>query len=42
MDLMGYFPAEGTLVVFRPQGDAGFAYLASIPWSIWPGLLAER
>ena len=32
MDLMGYFPKEGTLVVFRPLGDpAGFEYIASIP-----------
>ena len=39
MDLIGYFPKECTLVVFRPRGDAGFEYVASIPPSLWPGLL---
>lgn len=39
MDLMGYFPKEATLVVFRPRGDAGFDYVASIPPDLWPELL---
>ncbi len=42
MDLIGYFPAESTLVVFRPRGGGRFEYLASIPWTLWPGLLAGR
>ena len=40
MDLIGYFPKEGTLVVFRPKGDgAGFDYVASIPPDLWARLL---
>ena len=44
MDLMGYFPREGTLVLFRPRGEAGFDYVASIPPYLWtelppPGVL---
>jgi len=39
MDLIGYFPKEGTLVVFRPLGAAGFQYVASIPPTLWPDLL---
>lgn len=39
MDLIGYFPAEGTLVVFRPGSGAGFEYIASIPPGLWPDLL---
>lgn len=35
-DLMGYFPAEATLVVFEPHGAAGFTYLASVPPGQWP------
>lgn len=38
-DLMGYFPKEGTLVVFRPRAEAGFEYVASIPVAQWPQLL---
>ncbi len=38
MDLMGYFPKEGTLVVFRPRGDGAFDYVASIPPTLWPSL----
>lgn len=37
MDLMGYFPKEGTLVIFRPKGE-GFEYVASIPPSHWAAL----
>jgi phosphohistidine phosphatase SixA len=39
MDLIAYFPKEATLVVFRPKGDAGFDYVASIPPGLWPELL---
>lgn len=38
MDLIGYFPKEGTLVIFRPQGQ-GFEYVASIPPNHWSALL---
>ena len=42
MDLMGYFPKEGTLVVFRPLGEAaGFEYIASIPAAQWGELLRQ-
>lgn len=37
-DLIGYFPKEGTLVIFRPHGD-GFDYLASVTPTAWAGLL---
>ncbi len=40
MDLMGYFPKEGTLVIFRPKGTQdGFEYLGSVPPSLWATLL---
>lgn len=39
MELIGYFPKEATLVIFRPQGAAGFDYVASIPVSRWSALL---
>jgi phosphohistidine phosphatase SixA len=39
MDLIGYFPKEGTLVIFRPQGDDRFEYVGSIPPGRWPELL---
>lgn len=39
MDLMGYFPKEATLVLFRPKGEAGFDYVASIPPDLWAELL---
>lgn len=42
MDLMGYFPREGTLVIFRPQGDGGFEYVASIAPERWPELLRSE
>jgi len=42
MDLMGYFPKpEGTLVVFRPQGEGRFEYLGSVRPEYWPDLLRE-
>lgn len=37
MDLMGYFPKEGTLVIFKPKGD-GFEYVGSIPPTHWASL----
>lgn len=39
MDLIGYFPKEGTLVVFLPKGEAGFVYVASISPAQWSDLL---
>lgn len=39
MDLMGYFPKEATLVVFRPKGQGRFGYVASILPASWPELL---
>lgn len=37
MDLIAYFPDEGTLVVFRPKGvKEGFEYVASIAAAAWP------
>ena len=38
MDLIGYFPKEGTLVIFQPKGD-NFEYLGSVPPSLWPSVL---
>lgn len=38
MDLIGYFPKEGTLVIFRPRGDGQFEYLGSIPPALWHSL----
>ena len=39
MDLMGYFPKEGTLVVFRPNGaKEGFEYMASVSPAAWASL----
>ena len=42
MDLIGYFPKEATLVVFRPRGEReGFDYVASIPPALWSELLQQ-
>ena len=42
MDLMGYFPQEGTLVIFRPKGVAQeFDYIASVPPALWTSLLQQ-
>jgi hypothetical protein len=39
MELMGYFPKEGTLVIFSPRGEKeGFDYIASIPPALWGNL----
>lgn len=40
-DLMDYFPAEGTLVIFSPLGEAGYIYRASIPPELWPSLSSQ-
>ena len=38
-ELMGYFPREGTLVIFRPLGEGrGYDYLGSIYPTGWDGL----
>lgn len=40
MELLGYFPQEGTLVILRPRGEAvGFDYVGSVRASAWRGLL---
>ena len=40
MELMGYFPKEGTLVILQPKGEPGeYAYVASIAPAAWTGLL---
>lgn len=40
MDVIGYFPTpEAVVVVFRPLGEKGFEYVASIPPSQWKELL---
>lgn len=39
MDLMGYFPVEGTLVIFKPKGNEQFEYLGSIRPQDWERLL---
>ena len=38
MDVMGYFPKEATLVVFRPKGKNMFEYVASIPPDLWAAI----
>ena len=40
MDVIGYFPTpEAVLVVFKPQGDQGFKYIASIFPGHWSQLV---
>jgi phosphohistidine phosphatase SixA len=40
MDAMGYFPTpEAVVVVFKPKGDQGFEYIASILPDQWPDLV---
>ncbi|BBP44414.1 histidine phosphatase family protein [Thiosulfativibrio zosterae] len=39
MDLMGYFPKEATLVIFKPKGHSQFDYLGSIRPQDWSELL---
>lgn len=38
-DLTGYFPTEGTAVVFRPRGEGRFDYLGSVRPEQWEALL---
>lgn len=38
MELIGHFPKEGMVVVFRPLGGGHFAYVASIPAPAWSRL----
>lgn len=41
-DLIGYFPKEGTLVIFRHKGEKeGFDYIASVTPTSWDGLLRQ-
>lgn len=40
-ELMDYLPPEGGMIVFRPKGDAGFEYVASIEPQHWSALLRE-
>lgn len=43
MDLIGYFPKEATLVIFRPRAEReGFDYIASIPPAPWADLLRKE
>lgn len=40
-DLIGYFVRpEGTVVIIQPHGQGAFTYVASIPPTLWPSLLA--
>lgn len=39
MELIGYFPKECTLIVFRRTPDGGFEYIASVAPGAWTGLL---
>lgn len=40
MELLGYFPKEGTLVILRPKGEGkGFEYVGSVSPDAWTGLL---
>lgn len=39
MDLIGYYPAESTLVIFIPKGNDAFEYIGSIRPQDWPALL---
>lgn len=41
MDLMGYFPSEATLVIFKPKGNNQFDYLGSIRPQDWPDLVSH-
>ena len=38
MDLMGYFPKEGTFVIFKPLGNSKYEYIASILPKHWKNL----
>lgn len=40
-EIMDYLPPESTMIIFRPLGAQGFAYIASIEPNHWPALLQE-
>jgi phosphohistidine phosphatase SixA len=40
MDLIGYFPKEATVTMFRPLGGERFEYVATIPSDLWSRLAA--
>ena len=40
-EIMDYLPPEGGIIVFRPMGESGFEYVASIEPRHWPALLRE-
>ncbi|KAA0875887.1 histidine phosphatase family protein [Nitrincola tapanii] len=43
VEVMEYFPVEGTLVIFRPDPEnASFTYLGSVEPSLWPVLLKTK
>jgi len=39
-ELIGYFPQEASVTVFRPLGGQRFQYVATIPAGLWSRLLA--
>jgi phosphohistidine phosphatase SixA len=41
MDLIGYFPKEGTIVIFKPVSWNDFQYVASIPPGHWDTLMTQ-
>ena len=41
VEMMKYFPPEGTLVFFRPLDAEGFEYLGTITPDDWPALLTQ-
>jgi phosphohistidine phosphatase SixA len=41
MDMMGYFPEEATLVIFKPKDHGQYEYLGSIRPRDWATLLAQ-
>jgi phosphohistidine phosphatase SixA len=41
MDIMGYFPKEGTIVIIQPEGEGQFSYLGSVPPMHWEVLLVK-
>lgn len=38
MDIIGYFPKEGTVVIFKPLGNKKFKYIASVALTQWKTL----
>lgn len=39
-EIMDYFPPEGALIIFKPLGEKGFEYIASIYPGSWARLLS--